>query len=443
MRFQSTLPLRGATKILKKVLFSEVFQSTLPLRGATALQHRSVGVQAISIHAPLTGSDDRPPASCVPGAISIHAPLTGSDHLLIRRLRIVKIFQSTLPLRGATGKISSIEGEPDNFNPRSPYGERRHLWHKGRGRIFISIHAPLTGSDVEADNIAVDIIISIHAPLTGSDGRKTCPTGPAPVFQSTLPLRGATRAFSLPHDQVIFQSTLPLRGATLSEAQLSRLYKFQSTLPLRGATAITRHLLRSRQNFNPRSPYGERLSKRDTDEGSVLFQSTLPLRGATIVRIEAELAVVISIHAPLTGSDHLRQRHRVLGRYFNPRSPYGERPAAPAPSTTGKDFNPRSPYGERPDRPHRDDGAAISIHAPLTGSDSGCPAAAGRRRYFNPRSPYGERPAVAFLLLASSAFQSTLPLRGATSTMSSTMSTSSNFNPRSPYGERLPYSSSV
>ena len=303
MRFQSTLPLRGATKILKKVLFSEVFQSTLPLRGATALQHRSVGVQAISIHAPLTGSDDRPPASCVPGAISIHAPLTGSDHLLIRRLRIVKIFQSTLPLRGATGKISSIEGEPDNFNPRSPYGERRHLWHKGRGRIFISIHAPLTGSDVEADNIAVDIIISIHAPLTGSDGRKTCPTGPAPVFQSTLPLRGATRAFSLPHDQVIFQSTLPLRGATSERRHRhGSIENFNPRSPY-GERLCLRRSSAASTNFNPRSPYGERQHPTDLKRGDPIFQSTLPLRGATITERLLKSGSLISIHAPLTGSD--------------------------------------------------------------------------------------------------------------------------------------------
>ena len=34
-------------------------------------------------------------------------------------------FQSTLPLRGATSKSIGKGTLGDNFNPRSPYGERR------------------------------------------------------------------------------------------------------------------------------------------------------------------------------------------------------------------------------------------------------------------------------------------------------------------------------
>ena len=34
--------------------------------------------------------------------ISIHAPLTGSDHIVFFSIMAVKLFQSTLPLRGAT-----------------------------------------------------------------------------------------------------------------------------------------------------------------------------------------------------------------------------------------------------------------------------------------------------------------------------------------------------
>ena len=33
----------------------------------------------------------------------------------------------------------------------------------------VSIHAPLTGSDVDAVRDATDELVSIHAPLTGSD----------------------------------------------------------------------------------------------------------------------------------------------------------------------------------------------------------------------------------------------------------------------------------
>ena len=58
---------------------------------------------------------------------------------------------------------------------------------------------------------------------------------------------------------------------------------------------------------------------------SMEFQSTLPLRGATQIYGKPHCVGIISIHAPLAGSDinpPYRQRQR---RYFNPRSPCGER----------------------------------------------------------------------------------------------------------------------
>ena len=43
----------------------------------------------------------------VDAEISIHAPLTGSDLIRVKILPGQKIFQSTLPLRGATGMARS------------------------------------------------------------------------------------------------------------------------------------------------------------------------------------------------------------------------------------------------------------------------------------------------------------------------------------------------
>ena len=56
----------------------------------------------------------------------------------------------------------------------------------------------------------------------------------------------------------------------------------------------------------------------------------------------------------------------------------------------------------------------ISIHAPLTGSDSGARVAFVRHADFNPRSPYGERLDTNGYSKINVQFQSTLPLRGAT-----------------------------
>ena len=125
-----------------------VFQSTLPARGATNLKLGYGGIQKISIHAPRTGSN-RTSSSIFPGRphfnprsphgerrkvlanwdndliISIHAPRTGSDNTKKHFEEDNTIFQSTLPARGATIHLIVPHTIDENFNPRSPHGERR------------------------------------------------------------------------------------------------------------------------------------------------------------------------------------------------------------------------------------------------------------------------------------------------------------------------------
>ncbi len=94
------------------------------------------------------------------------------------------------------------------------------------------------------------------------------------------------------------------------------------------------------------------------------------------------------------GTTSVPARFRCSFRYFNPRSPCGERPLLYSGGTfAGLYFNPRSPCGERPgcrDIPPLRTG--ISIHVPRVGNDP-CPCRAikNTRQNFNPRSPCGER----------------------------------------------------
>ena len=87
--------------------------------------------------------------------------------------------------------------------------------------------------------------------------------------------------------------------------------------------------------------------------------------------------VRISIHAPRTGSDPQISQMQTSRCYFNPRSPHGERPVPRQGAPICAHFNPRSPHGERHAlNPRRNHARQISIHAPRTGSD---PAVDGRR----------------------------------------------------------------
>ena len=144
--FQSTLPLRGATTAQTHARSTIPFQSTLPLRGATLSFRPAEPPVFISIHAPLAGSDRIRGDRATMLVISIHAPLAGSDS------------DCLLP--------SPL---PSHFNPRSPCGERR---------------------------------------------TPSCPVAWIGLFQSTLPLRGATMLTTTEAATRLFQSTLPLRGAT-------------------------------------------------------------------------------------------------------------------------------------------------------------------------------------------------------------------------------------
>ena len=170
-------------------------------------------------------------------------------------------------------------------------------------------------------------MISIHTPLAGSDGHtdnRQSWTGPISIH---TPLAGSDRA--------------------------------RSPTP------------RSRRNFNPHSPCGERPPAMDAGQLVDVFQSTLPLRGATRSAKIRLPSADISIHTPLAGSDFFFPVVVVL--------------------------------------------RGISIHTPLAGSDSICRPGECRPCNFNPHSPCGERLICSLSRSMTVLFQSTLPLRGATS----------------------------
>ena len=124
-------------------------------------------------------------------------------------------FQSTLPVWGATVRISVGSFLHDYFNPRSPCGERRAVCADGLPRYRFQSTLPVWGATKSM------IWRSIFW-----------------TFQSTLPVWGATR-FNLNLFEVVrFQSTLPVWGATYcrKRSRPESGCRFQSTLPVWGAT---------------------------------------------------------------------------------------------------------------------------------------------------------------------------------------------------------------
>ena len=102
--------------------------------------------------------------------ISIHAPRAGCDIALLDGSVSLDTFQSTHPVRGATGSAAAHMPCAYNFNPRTPCGVRRHAYRPRNDDYHISIHAPRAGCDSDD-----------HGNLTKEN-----------TFQSTHPVRGAT-----------------------------------------------------------------------------------------------------------------------------------------------------------------------------------------------------------------------------------------------------------
>ena len=145
------------------------FQSTLPVRGATRLTNSEMHTYTISIHAPRAGSDAHRIRRLPRCVISIHAPRAGSDDLV------------------------------------------RHVAGISNG---ISIHAPRAGSDERRQRQMHGMDISIHAPRAGSDQGLTPHANTTLHFNPRSPCGERRQSNPLQTMPNTFQSTLPVRGAT-------------------------------------------------------------------------------------------------------------------------------------------------------------------------------------------------------------------------------------
>ena len=167
------------------------FQSTRPVRGATHWKPLSVDGRNISIHAPRAGRDN---AAVSPSTVHCNfnprapcgaRPLTGYN------VFYQPTFQSTRPVRGATVAYNAVNfglsisihapraGRDSgplpfrptrcNFNPRAPCGARQQLFYlRLRVAIFQSTR-PVRGATRVFDAIGRAAYISIHAPRAGRD----------------------------------------------------------------------------------------------------------------------------------------------------------------------------------------------------------------------------------------------------------------------------------
>ena len=212
------------------------------------------------------------------------------------------LFQSTLPVWGATCMSWTRCTTQAYFNPHSPYGERPRRPSRTVRMRYFNPRSPWG-----------ERLLNFHIVLLQN------------LFQSTLPVWGATPSFRQSRLRCVISIHAPRVGSD-------------------GASVWQ---VCPAAYFNPRSPCGERpggwkytaaavisihaprvgsdRTGSTSAAGTISFQSTLPVWGATLGGNRVPVNISISIHAPRVGSDGRPPRPAPPARHFNPRSPCGER----------------------------------------------------------------------------------------------------------------------
>ena len=233
-------------------------------------------------------------------------------------------FQSTHPMRGATTDRDDVFLNPD-ISIHAPHAGCDEIFSDCRLNLGISIHAPHAGCDLRAHRHR--LFLRHFNPRTPCGVRPSASACKSPImaFQSTHPMRGATRhlhylAFGYFH----FNPRTP-GGVRRGGGQPCRDAVYFNPRTPCGVRREIRRQKRDEKNFNPRTPCGVRLRIFPADTANPRFQSTHPMRGATRFCVLGIDTPFISIHAPHAGCDANGRGRIFCQHHFNPRTPCGVR----------------------------------------------------------------------------------------------------------------------
>ena len=260
------------------------FQSTLPVRGATTASPRSRSwATYFNPRSPCGERRHTQPKHRHLQGISIHAPRAGSD--------LPYLVQDTQP--------------ECHFNPRSPCGERQNQVNTGIRQCRISIHAPRAGSDAVCREWPTGTDISIHAPRAGSD-QSWDEVDLALCISIHAPRAGSDYRMQVTRTNPQISIHAPRAGSDVRRAMdTARSAQISIHAPRAGSDRPMDVLqVRKVPDFNPRSPCGERRQNAGRcDQHICNFNPRSPC-GERLQDAENDAkGLGISIHAPRAGSD--------------------------------------------------------------------------------------------------------------------------------------------
>ena len=235
----------------------------------------------ISIHATHTGGDLQQLANGALYDISIHATHTGGDMTTCQSSSAPRISIHATHTGGdnASWSFCSIYA---HFNPRHPYGWRLcwllGIWMYSSFQSTPPIRVATTGGilghrvipfqstpPIRVATLRNDVLfavrfISIHATHTGGDGRRII-IGPGLTYFNPRHPYGWRRTRHCRHASALsFQSTPPIRVATFRYFFLYHLFHISIHATHTGGDKKPLKRRPNLRHFNPRHPYGWRLS---------------------------------------------------------------------------------------------------------------------------------------------------------------------------------------
>ena len=239
-----------------------------------------------------------------------------------------------------------------HFNPRTPCGVRLTSIDTHLTNVEFQSTHPLRGATHPGASGSYNLRISIHAPLAGCDAM--------------------ARVLKFPKNN--FNPRTPCGVRLLVDFAISIIQPFQSTHPLRGATRTVCRCGVCVGHFNPRTPCGVRRSNNSDKDLWWEISIHAPLAGCDASRCLSSSSTHISIHAPLAGCDPGTGRVQNAHSQFQSTHPLRGATISVIAAVNWVEFQSTHPLrgatgaggGLLADQ------SGISIHAPLAGCDPCC-----------------------------------------------------------------------
>ena len=192
-------------------------------------------------------------------SISIHAAREGGDHTPTFKRLIIGEFQSTPPVKAATlrAALCALQGH-------------------------ISIHAAREGGDAPPSLPNTSFrLISIHAAREGGDKLISYRALPRTGFQSTPPVKAATRPQAQLSFRIVFQSTPPVKAATYRCSSRTRRRHISIHAAREGGDAPSLDISKPILTFQSTPPVKAATFLKKRFRNKSIFQSTPPVKAAT------------------------------------------------------------------------------------------------------------------------------------------------------------------